>query len=456
MPSLNVHVVHMGHMANRGTQALLTCDVHVIRKIIKNSAISVSTTDVKGVRQVGLGLKAVLPPLIDIPYERADLYAKRISCTRESYRYKAFALASLLLMLVQIALTTFSTILVRLGLKALYRPEVFKHIRESEIIVSCSDENFKETASLLPLNVYWIAAWWTMLLSRTWEILVAKFLDKPVVMFPNSVGPFRTLVGVLLSKLALNRCNWILIREPISLNVVRCLGIRSPTVLTSDTGLLLGSNSKIADSLLTQTHPTMVICAGIYSNSLPKHRVFQYISAHTKALDTAIDQLGVNVTFLPHYISGFKSDDLETSRLILSEMKNKAAARIVQVRTAKEFKAILNEAELVVSSKMHPAVLAVSSFVPTLCLAYDHKQTGFFRNLGLNDCLVPLHELSESRLISQINHVWNKRDEIKQILKTRIPELQRHIMKSMEQAFNSIMSEKELDTRTTLIEVNHA
>ena len=78
MLPFNVHLVHVGHMANKGTQALLTCDVQVIKEIIKDSAISVSTTDVEGVEQLGLRLKAVLPPMIDIPYEKADRYVKNV------------------------------------------------------------------------------------------------------------------------------------------------------------------------------------------------------------------------------------------------------------------------------------------------------------------------------------------------------------------------------------------
>ena len=212
MGLLRVHIIHVGNMVNKGTQALLKSDVSILREILGEDIIlSVSTTDVNGVKRLNLPLNAVLPPLVDIPYEKADFYAKRLGFTRADLSYKVFAAGSLILMFFQILLSAFSAFLEKLGLRGIYRAHVLECMKNADVVVSYSDENFKESASLLPLNVYWILTWWSMLLSRTWDILTSRFLGKRVVMFPNSVGPFRTWLGVLLAKMALNMCNFILL-----------------------------------------------------------------------------------------------------------------------------------------------------------------------------------------------------------------------------------------------------
>lgn len=418
-----IHIIHAGNMNNKGTQALLSSDVLVLREIVKNElSISVSTTDVEGVKRLNLPIAAVLPTLLDVPYEKADRLTKRFRIPRSSVKYKVFAVYALLLFFAQTMLTLASLVLRKLGLPGIYRKEIFERIRESDLVLSCSDENFKETASLLPLNVYWILTWWSMLFERTVEILVAKSLGKPIVMLPNSVGPFRTWIGRFLSRLSLNKCSAIIVRDPISYGIVETLGINCRKYLTSDMALLFKPRKKeITESV---DHPIIGVCPGIYSFSVSKHEIGRYVTGHARALDAAIEKHGVRILFLPHYVSGFEYDDFEISQLILESMKNKEHARILKANSLDDFKLMINQMDIVVSSKMHPAVLAVSGYVPAISVVYDHKQTGFFKDLGLSEYTVRLQHASRDELSSKIDKAWSDRKEIVGLLKARVPQLQ--------------------------------
>jgi len=425
-----IHIIHVGNMNNKGTQALLSSDVSTLREIINDDvSISVSTTGVDGVKKLGLPLSAVLPTLLDVPYEKADQMTKRLGVSRNSLKYKVFAIAALFLMIVQTLLTSISASLVRIGLTVPYRKEVFHRIRESDVVISCSDENFKETASLLPLNVYWLFTWWSMLFERTIEVLVAKSFNKPVVMFPNSVGPFRTWVGRFLSKLALNNCSSVIIRDPISYRIVKSIGIKSKMFLTSDMALLFKPETKTVQEITE--HPVIGVCPGVYSFSIPMQQIKKYIAEHAVALDAAVEKHGFHVLFLPHYISGFAYDDLEISKFILENMKHRENARILRINDLSEFKLLINQVDLLISSKMHPAVLAVSGHVPSIAIVYDHKQTGFFRDLGMSEYTLRLQETSGSELLSRIDKVWLEREKIKKLLGVRVPVLQDAVKKTV-------------------------
>lgn len=427
-----MHFIHVGNMANKGTQALLISDISVIRAIFKGAvAFSISTTDIEGVKRLNLSLDGVLPQMVDIPYEKADGFAKRFGFTRTSVNYKVFAIGYLILTFFQALMSIISAVLVKLDLKGFYRVDVLKSMKNSHIIVSCSDENFKEAASFLPLNIYWVLTWWSMLFSRTWDVLIAKFLGKHIVMFPNSVGPFRTPLGRLMTKLALNMCDFILVREPISYEVINSLQISSPKRLTSDTSLLLTGKM---DNLDNFPHPVVGVSPGFYAQSLSKNEIDRYIANHAKALDETVEKYGFYVIFLPHYVSGFQLDDLEVCELILRRMRSKDKARIVNLGSVEEFRSYLGQMDMVISSKMHPAILAVSGFVPTLCIAYDQKQTGLFQSLGLTDCILPIRDFSHETLISKIGHVWSRRDEIRTLLEKKVPLLQEDIRVSIKYA----------------------
>ena len=443
MSLLKVHMIHVGNMANKGTQALLSSDISVIRDVVKGDiAFSVSTTDVEGVNRLNLHLDTVLPSTIDIPYEKADHYAKKFGFSRESFIYKGFAIACLILMPVQIVFSIISAVLVKAGFKGFYRAEVFECVKGCRVVISCSDENFKESASLLPLSILWLITWWSVLVSRLWDILVAKFLGKPVIVFPNSVGPFRTWIGRFLSKLALNRCDRVLVREPISYDIVKSLGINVPKILTTDTSLLF--NSKNDASLEDYDSPVISVSSGIYSHSLSKSETYRYILAHAKALDSSIEKYGFCVVFAPHYVSGFRYDDLEMCKIILSKMKNADKAKIVNASNVKEFKELINRMDMVISSKMHPSVFAASAYVPTLNVAYDHKQIGFFKSLGMSKCVISIREVSYEKLLSKIDCVWTSKENIGALLETRVPVLQKHVKKSITLAMAPFIEPKRL------------
>lgn len=434
-----IHIVHVGNMANKGTQALLESDISMIREIFNNDVtISVSTADVQGVKRLSLTADGVFPTLVDIPYEVADSHAKRSGWERGDFRYKIIAALSLLNMFVQMYLSLVSTVLVRIGLKAFYRHEIICCMNDCDVVLSCSDENFKESASLLPLNAYWLLTWWSMLASKTWTILVAKWLSKPVVMLPNSVGPFRTAIGRALSRVALGSCESILIRDRRSLEIVEDLGVRSRVVLTGDTALLLkGSNTRLRNKGLV-----IGVSAGLYGYSVSEKKMRDYVQAHADALDRVIESLGVSVVFLPHYVSGFRYDDLEISRMISGKMRHSDKTSFMDAGSAEEFKSLIGGVDVLVSSKMHPCVLAASSYVPSLCIAYDHKQTGFFTSLGMDQDVIALQNLTSERLFEKIMDLWGRRAERQRYLKAQVPLLRAQLREAITVAVRSAVEQR--------------
>lgn len=432
-----IHIIHVSNMNNKGTQALFRSDVYTIHETIKNKVfVSVSTTDIEGVNRLALSLDKVLPPVVDVPYEKADQLANKYGFARESLRYKGFVLEMFFRMFVQILLSVFSVAFVKMGLKAFYREEVLNCLKKCDLVISHSDENFKETASLLPLNPYWVITMWSMLFSRTWDILIAKSLGKPVVMFPNSLGPFRTWIGRFLSRLSIGNCDYILIRDSISYGIVEKLGIGSPKILTFDTALLFKSNMHI-EIFNGLSRPLVGVSPGIYSHTLSLREIENYIVAHAKALDTAIEEHGFSIVFLPHYISGFHQDDLEVSKRILDKMKHRKRARIINTWHAEDFKSYLDQMDMIISSKMHPAVFGATGYVPTLCIAYDHKQTSFFERLDLDYCTINIRMVSYERLSSKIDQVWSRREQIRETLKRQIPSWQKDVKEAMRRTIAS-------------------
>jgi colanic acid/amylovoran biosynthesis protein len=429
-----IHIIHVGHMSNKGTQALLKSDDIAIRGIVDGEvSLSVSTTDIEGVKRLNLPKSTIImPTLIDLPYIIADNLAKRLGISRKSIRYKIFSLYALFLMFVQTALLAISAFMIKLGLPALYKRRVLNRMASSDVIVSCSDENFKETASMLPLNMYWAITWWTMLFERMMEVSVANYLGKPLVMFPNSVGPFKTRLGLLMSKLALNNFDSIIVRDSVSFNLLKKLRVVPKMVLTSDAALLFSADPKVPVQKFSS--PSIGVSIGVYNQSLSEEDFQKFMAENAAALDRIVDLYDLDVCFFPHFITGFENDDFEVSKIVMGMMKNRDRARVFKIDSLDEFKLCLEQMKLLISSKMHPMVLATSGYVPTVCIAYDHKQTGFLNDLGLTEYLIPLKDVDSETIVSKVGKVLEDRKKIIELLKNKIPVLQKGIQSAMREA----------------------
>ncbi len=86
---------------------------------------------------------------------------------------------------------------------------------------------------------------------------------------------------------------------------------------------------------------------------------------------------------------------------------------------------------MVISSKMHPAILAVSAFVPVLSIVYDHKQTGFFQRLDMTHCTLDIKEVSTEHLTSKIESTWSQQAQLTAALAKQIPLWQKNVRSVM-------------------------
>jgi len=420
-------------MTNKGTQALLKSEVSILREVINDSEISVSTMDVEGVSSLGLPLERVIPGLIDVPYKKADLLAKRLSYGRNTLRFKVDLLVRLFAVPFQAFIAFASSIFTRTGFRALYRAEVIEAFKNSDLVISTSDENFKEGNLKLPFNLAWTVTWWSLLFVRTCEVVIAKkIFKKKVVLLPNSVGPFRTFVGRSLAKIAFRNMDLMIVRDRVSAANLESLGLKKPTMLTVDVATNFKPDAKTNPAKLE--NPVIGVAAGVYFNALTENGLKNFVTSHAKALDFMISRYGVKIVFLPHDVTGFKNDDYDICTSILREMQYRQDARIMCVKSVDEYKLLLNQLDMLVSSKMHPAVLASSSNVPALYVVYDHKQTGFFEQLDLLEYCLDISAVSSENLIRKMDNLWNDRQKVESLLSQRIPELQENVKKIVRKA----------------------
>jgi colanic acid/amylovoran biosynthesis protein len=96
--------------------------------------------------------------------------------------------------------------------------------------------------------------------------------------------------------------------------------------------------------------------------------------------------------------------------------------------TASEYKGILCSCDMVIAERMHVAIGALSSGIPTVPIGYSIKAEGIINQICNNSSIdasnyvLPIKQfLAIDYSLEFLDKAWENRDEFKQVLKSRLP-----------------------------------
>lgn len=294
------------------------------------------------------------------------------------------------------------------------------------------------------------------------DILIGVLMRKPVVIWAQSVGPFRSRWTSWLARLALERVALITVREETSLSHLRQLGVKRPPIyVTADPAFLLepasterlnqilsceGIDTSVGPligvtmswtSLLAESRSSRYLefAKSGYRLSrllLPErlfdvleHRVSRlrrlnkssYLNIETmsQVVDYLVEKLGATVLLIPHDTDPVLDDRLLAQRIGEKVQDTSKVKVITGMYSAAELKAIIGRCDLFVGGKMHANIAALSTGVPTLAVQYHHKFKGIMQMLGQEEYVCT----SVSELMGRIDVAWVNRDAIRNELKER-------------------------------------
>ena len=66
------------------------------------------------------------------------------------------------------------------------------------------------------------------------------------------------------------------------------------------------------------------------------------------------------------------------------------------------------------ASRYHPQIFAAQAGVPGICLAYEHKMSGFMQQVGMEDYCFSIEKLEEREVISALERILSQRETLSQ------------------------------------------
>ena len=436
---------------NKGSEAVIISSINIIKKFFNNSEFYTR---------------------MYISKEFSEEY-KINSYNRNTYSLKFFSIYTTiktmylyLLSYIYKNLSRYPNIITTKVKKIIKTKTKLKYYIESDIIVDLSMDLYSDNMGIISI------------FEHSCDMLIGTNLNKPVVIFAQSIGPFNTIVSRNIAKFTLKKVSLITVREEISKNIIEELGNINIIYVTADPAFLLekcstdrineiskiekidfskrpliGINIGTATTIKSTTSKSIsaISIKKIYLSIqyiLPEFlifsllKIFDYLGILKKIedlyltelkniseiIDSLIRTTNCHILLIPHNINKEKHrnislrDDFIFLNNIYKKINNKN--RVILLKNnynAKELKGIIGCCDVFIGGKMHANIAALSQYLPTIAISYSHKFNGIMNMLGQNEFII---EEINNDIISKVQKLLLKKKEIQHQLKFNMKQIE--------------------------------
>lgn len=217
------------------------------------------------------------------------------------------------------------------------------------------------------------------LLTMLYAQSVAFSEGKPVVMGPQTIGPFSRATTKAAARRSLRRMTTVLARDSESAEYSRLELRREPDAVVTDVVFALPRPEA------TQNYDVLLNVSGLLWFS-DAHVGSQRYQSLVRDLVTVLAHEGRHVSLLAHVVNPVSIAD---DRAAIDELRRQVSSidQVIVPATLTEVRAAVTGARVVIGSRMHACLNALSSGTPAIPWAYSRKFAPLFRDIGWNHSL---------------------------------------------------------------------
>jgi len=268
--------------------------------------------------------------------------------------------------------------------------------------------------------------------------LMVLLLDKPLILLPQTLGPFKGLAARTVAGFILRRAEQVYARDAASLDEVRPFLKRNPAKadFSHDMAFMLEpvqpvklpdwSTNKGQDTPLVGLNVSGLLYGGGYTGNNMFGLKSDYKELVWQIVGHFIDQKGARVVLMPHVFGsadGCESDPAANAA-VYRDLGSRYPGKLTVVSEAynqHEMKYLIGQCDFFLGSRMHACIAALSQGVPAVGLAYSKKFLGVLRTVGAESLVADLREHDAAETIALIDRAYASREEIKSRLTQQMP-----------------------------------
>ena len=246
--------------------------------------------------------------------------------------------------------------------------------------------------------------------------LAARMRDVPVYFYGIGVDSLVTPAGRALARDVLSQASAITVRDPLSMLELARAGVRAPLVeITADPAVRVAPSAEPwrerppGRAVAFVTRPWLR-WAGTWTDSAA--RFYEtYVAWLAHAADHVVEAWDATPVFLPG--QRYNDDDLETAASVVARMRAGERARVMsEIVDEGQYRAALGSVAAVVSSRLHPLILAATAGVPVVGVAITEKVRAFLVATGVAGQLASPWASSRPQLCSAIDRALGEPEPI--------------------------------------------
>lgn len=277
--------------------------------------------------------------------------------------------------------------------------------------------------------------------SHALPLIFSALLRRRLFIVAQSVGPFKRLKP--LFRALLRNAEAITLRDPVSYRYLTEEGLPN-IVQLADLGFLLPTQKK--EDLRFKSKSKFQL--GIAPSSLLKskftgklrNRGRNVIFELAELIEQLCSRFDAEIVLIPHVESPIKAGDFE----LCEELARHAGANckvLDKDLTPPQTKGFISQMDAMIAFRMHAAIAAIDSEVPTIVVSYSHKTIGLFEQFELSrwvvnydaDLIRNLEDKLERLIAERVaikNKISEKLQEIRPLARKNIDIILEELQKS--------------------------
>lgn len=254
------------------------------------------------------------------------------------------------------------------------------------------------------------------------EVFIAHELGIPVVVYAVSAGPLSSPDSRRAVRAALNKAAVITVRDRLGYRLLEDVGVEREIHLTADPALLLHPFELSLEAIKSEGVEFERHLVGFSVRergpAAPDIKPDEYYNLLANAADFVVTRLDADVVFV-----SMERTDIQHSHAVVAHMRNPDRAEVLRrTYSPHEILGLVGHFEFAIGMRLHFLIFAALRSVPFTALPYASKVAGFLHDLGIEE--PPLGDVGIGQLIARIDHSWDTRKDIRQMIEARMPVLQ--------------------------------
>ncbi len=286
-------------------------------------------------------------------------------------------------------------------------------------------------------------AWSAAPCKNTWVWLdYCRSYNKPYIFLPQAWGPFEKAdIAGWTRKLCKNAA-LLFARDQESFNYLSSLFDKPSDDIRMAPDIVFrfqGAHPSVGASILRNlgyefgTRPLIGLVPNmrVYERTSDVGADNKYVQLLVRIANYCIEKLGASVLLSPNEIKvpgKIGQDDRFLCGIIQSLInKNEYCFTIREYYPSEIIKSIVSHVDLLIASRFHSLVFALSSGIPVMALGWSHKYVELLRPFGLSDYVCSHDQLDQAAVVNMLNKAWVERENNKNRIGDVLPGIQKDV-----------------------------